>query len=248
MHRVSLASAPPLGVSHPRNIPECDVEHIARLPLFAGLCRASLERVIGEAVTARFPHGSTIIHQGATAEYLHILLDGQVGLMGTLSDGEETMVEILREGEAFIAAAVLTGRPYLMGAVALSDCRMLLIPAEGLRRDLRGDPDLALALLASLSTRYRMLVREIKDLKLKSAAQRLGLYLLGLTTRRDGLGILRLPHSKGIIAARIGIRAETLSRAFASLKAEGVAVNGHTVTVADLGRLSRFCMEGEEPV
>lgn len=241
-------TAQPPPMPELRHLRREDVQSLARLPLFCRLTREGLDRVTGDASVVRFPQGSVVLHQGASAQYLHIVLEGQIGLLGTLSDGEETIVEILRDGEVFIAAAVLTERPYLMGAVALKDSRVLLLPAEQLRRDLRADPDLALAMLTSLSTHFRMLVREVKDLKLKSAAQRLGHYLLGLTTKRDGSVIVRLPHSKGVIAARIGVRAETLSRAFASLRDEGATVNGHTVMIADLARLARFCMEGEEPV
>lgn len=234
--------------SEPRHLRREDLTALARLPLFSGLCREGLERVTAEASVVRIPQGTVLLHQGAAPEYLHVLLEGQVGLLGTLSDGEETMVEILRDGEVFIAAAVLTARPYLMGAVALKESRVLMLPAEQLRRDLRADPELAVAMLTSLSTHFRMLVREVKDLKLKSAAQRLGLYLLGLTPKREGSVIVRLPHSKGVIAARIGIRAETLSRAFASLRAEGAAVNGHTVVIDDLAHLAQVCMEGEEAI
>lgn len=231
-----------------RHLRREDVQSLAKVPLFCGLTRDGLERVTAEASVARYPQGAVVLHQGATAQYLHVLLEGQIGLLGTLSDGEETIVEILRDGEVFIAAAVLTERPYLMGATALKDSRVLLLPAEPLRRDLRADPDLALAMLTSLSTHFRQLVREVKDLKLKSAAQRLGHYLLGLTAKREGSVIVRLPHSKGVIAARIGVRAETLSRAFASLRDDGATVSGNTVVIADIERLARFCMEGEEAV
>lgn len=233
---------------HVRQLLGEELEQLSRVPLFCGLSRASLERIAGEASVVRYPQGAPIIHQGAIPEHLYIVLEGQVGLQGTLSDGEETMVEILRDGEIFIAAAVLTGRPYLMGAVALSDSRVLQLPGDSLRRDLRADPELAAAMLASISKHYRMLVREVKDLKLKSAAQRLGLYLLGLTNRREGAGIVRLPHPKGVIAARIGVRAETLSRAFVSLGKEGVSVHGQSVTISDLAHLAIYCMEGEEEV
>lgn len=248
MQTAQPTTAPTPANSEPRHLRREDLQTVAGLPLFSALGREGLERVTADASVMRVPQGTVLLHQGALPQYLHVLLEGQVGLLGTLSDGEETMVEILREGEDFIAAAVLTDRPYLMGAVALKDSRVLMLPAEQLRRDLRADPDLAIAMLTSLATHFRMLVREVKDLKLKSAAQRLGLYLLSLTPKREGPVTVRLPHSKGVVAARIGIRAETLSRAFASLRAEGIAVNGHTVMIDNCAHLARICMEGEEAI
>ena len=227
---------------------EHDFDLLTRLPLFGGLGLSCLRHVTAEAQTLRPKRGEVIVHQGGAPRFLHVVLEGQVGLVGAVSDGEETMVEILKAGEIFIAAAVLTDRPYLMAAHALQNSRILALPGEKLRRDIRTNPDLAMSMVTSLSTHYRLLVREIKDLKLKSAAQRLALYLIGQLPRRDGPAVARLAHSKAVIAARIGIRAETLSRAFAVLKAEGVEIQGSLVTVADPHRLAAFCHDGEEQV
>jgi CRP/FNR family transcriptional activator FtrB len=186
--------------------------------------------------------------QGEPARWLHILVDGQIGLVGSASGGEETIVEILKSGEVFIAAAVLTGKPYLMSAKALAPSRLLLLPADRLLGDLRENPDLALNMLASLAKHFRMLVREVKDLKLKSASQRLALYLMSLTTKREGSAILHLPHNKILIAGRVGIRPETLSRVFQALKQEGVVSENQTVAITDLKRLAAFCHEGDDVI
>lgn len=239
----STTTAPPDGLRGE------DVDLLARVPLFAGLDRPTLARLAGVARVTRAPRGCRLFAQGDEARVLHVLLDGQVGLFGKVEDqGDDTLIEILDAGEAFVAAAVLTGKPYLMAASALVPIRVLELPRQELLDDLRASPDLALAMLGSLARHFRLLVQEVKDLKLKSASQRLALYLLGLTGRRRGAAILRLPHNKGLIAARIGVRPETLSRAFAQLRALGVVVDGHNVAIADLAALGRYCHEGREEV
>jgi CRP/FNR family transcriptional activator FtrB len=226
-----------------------DLEIMARVPLFAGLTPEALADIAGQSKVSRVPRGSTLFHQGDPAAVLHVLLDGQVALMAAVEGGgEQTMLEILDAGESFIAAALLTGKPYLMSAVTLTPCRLMEIPRNPLLSSLRSNPDLALAMLASLSRHFRLLIQEVKDLKLKSASQRLALYLMGLTPRRRGTVTLRLPHNKSLIAARIGVRPETLSRAFAQLKTHEVVVDGHTVCIGDLTKLGRYCHEGREVV
>ena len=226
-----------------------DVDILARVPLFAGLDPPTLTRMARVARVARAPRGARLFAQGDAALVLHVLLEGQVGLFGKVEDqGEDTLVEILDAGEAFVAAAVLTGKPYLMAASALTAVRVLELPRQALLDDLRASPELALAMLGSLARHFRLLVQEVKDLKLKTASQRLALYLLGLTSRRRGAAIIRLPHNKGLIAARIGVRPETLSRAFAQLKGHGVVVDGHNVAIAELSELGRYCHEGREIV
>lgn len=225
-----------------------DMARISHVPLLAQLPTHQLGTVLAEASVQRYDQGDTLFCQGEDPEFLHVVMDGEVGLYGTACDGDETVMEIMKSGEVFILAAVLTDRPYLMGARALSASRVMVLPAERLRRDLHTVPDLAIALLTSLSTHFRMLVREVKALKLKSTTQRLALYLMSLTTRRTGPAILWLPHSKGVIAARIGIRPETLSRAFAALRQHGVHISGTRVSIEDVAALAEFCRQDEEVI
>lgn len=223
-----------------------DLSTFSQLPLFCTLSDDCLRRITSDAKILRFPKGEFLFHQGESARWLHILVEGQIGLIGSVSGGEETIVEILKSGEVFISAAVLTGKPYLMSAKALSPSRLLLLPADRLLNDLRDNPDLALAMLASLAKHFRQLVTEVKDLKLKSASQRLAQYLMSLTPKREGSAILHLPHNKILIAGRIGVRPETLSRVFLALKNEGVVNENLNVAIADLKRLALFCQEGDE--
>ncbi|MBI3445679.1 MAG: cyclic nucleotide-binding domain-containing protein [Magnetospirillum sp.] len=219
---------------------------MGRLPLFCDLSPQILAEITSEASVVKYARNDIIFRQGDPPTALRVVLDGQVGLTGTVSDGGETMVEILKAGEMFIAAAVLTEKPFLMSAVALQPSRILSLPGERFRRDVRERSDLSYLMLTSLSRHFRTLVREVKDLKLKSAAQRLALYLIGLTAKREGSTIVRLPHSKSVIAARVGVRPETLSRAFGHLKERGVIVEGNAVSIADIPALRAYCHEGEE--
>lgn len=234
------------GGTDGHNLRPEDLAAVARLPLFSDLGPTVLAEITTDASVVKYARNDIIFRQGDPPDALRVVLDGQVGLTGTVADGGETMVEILKSGEVFIPAAVLTQKPFLMSAVALTPARILALPGERFRRDVREKPDLAYVMLTSLSRHFRTLVREVKDLKLKSAAQRLALYLIGLTARREGSTIVRLPHSKSVIAARVGVRPETLSRAFSHLKGHGVVVDGNAVSIADIPALRAYCHEGEE--
>ncbi len=231
---------------HERSITADDLATFAHLPLFSTLEADCLRQVTAQGKIIRYQRGDILFDQGEEASWLHILIEGQVGLTGSVSGSEETIVAILKSGDVFIAAAVLTGKPYLMGAKALTTSRLLMLPSDRLLSDLREYPDFALAMLTSLSKNFRSLVLEVKDLKLKSASQRLALYLMSLTPKREGSTILHLPHNKILIAGRVGVRPETLSRVFQAIKKEGVVSENQTVAITDLRRLADFCMEGDE--
>lgn len=229
------------------DITATDRKLIAEVPHFSDLPPETLQKVVAGGAVFSYPRGTVLFQQGEKPECLHIVLEGEVGLLGERG-GEETVVEILQPGEMFLAAAVLTDRPYLMTAKVLKPARLLLLGAPDFRRHLREEPDLAIAMLAAVSRHFRGLVREVKDLKLKSSAQRLGDYLLALVEGRQGRQLVRLPHAKSVIAARIGIRPETLSRHFAMLQDVGVWVRGNQVEITDVGRLAAFCRPSPELV
>jgi CRP/FNR family transcriptional regulator, transcriptional activator FtrB len=247
MSLTMLTTHDPRGPATGRPIASQDLASALQVPLLASLPPHLLEAILVDACMLKCLAGDTLFEEGETPNYLHIVVEGEVGLYGGASDGEETLVNILQPGELFIAAAVLLDRPYLMTARALGPSRVLALPGARLRRDLKAIPDLALAMIAALSGHFRTLVREVKVLKLKSVGQRLALYLLSLTNKREGSAVVWLPHSKRTVAARIGARPESLSRAFSALRQQGVEVKGTKISIADVAALTAFCAQDDEP-
>lgn len=218
------------------------IEDLRMIPLFTDIGIESLRHLTHGALLQRFPRGTELFPQGEQPDFLHVLIDGSVELYAE-SEGRETVMEILTPVEVFILAAVLTDRPYLMSARVQDDARLLLLPAEPFREALESDPRLGMIMLASLAGQFRGMVRQLKSLKLRTASQRLGCYLLRLM---DGRGPqVELPYRKAILASQLGVTPEALSRAFHKLAAHGVLVQGQMVTIADPAALARYCLPDE---
>jgi CRP-like cAMP-binding protein len=106
-------------------------------------------------------------------------------------------------------------------------------------------------MLVGMSTRLRGLVREITALKMASTAERLGAFLLALADAREpclhgvqykGPVTVTLPFSKQMLAQKLGMQPESLSRAFGKLRQFGVRGSGQTrVVLDDLSGLRAFC-------
>ena len=218
-----------------------DIASLSRAPLFAGLRPGTLERLSHHALMRRLLAGTELFDQGERPLYLHVLLEGSVELLGRSSEYRETVVELLTPVDAFILAAALTDTPYLMAARVVTASRVVLLRAETLRQQLVADPALSLAMLASLSCHYQGLVRQVKNLKLRSTTQRLGCYLLSLTGRAGKGGSVRLPFDKRRIASQLGMSAETLSRTLAALRPYGVQTFGGQVTLRSPALLAAHC-------
>lgn len=214
---------------------------LTRAPLFTPVSAAALHTLAAASTIRRYERDAVLFHAGDQPEYLHVLAQGSIQLSAGTPDGREAVVELLRPYETFILAAALTAQPYLMSARAVEPAHVLLIPQRLLLTELKADPELAVALLGSMAQQYRHLVREIKDLRLRTASQRLALYLLHLV-ESDGSGqAARLPYDKKLLASRLGMTPESFSRAIAELRRHGVDVRGDEVRITDLIELRAFC-------
>jgi CRP/FNR family transcriptional activator FtrB len=116
-----------------------------------------------------------------------------------------------------------------------------MLPADHVRRMMDTEPVLALAMTRALARHWRLLVKQIKELKLKSANQRLGCYLIAKAPVRDGAARFQLAEERKMIAARLGMTPESLSRAFAQLKTAGVSGRGRNIEIADVAKLRAHC-------
>ncbi len=95
----------------------------------------------------------------------------------------------------------------------------------------------ALIMLASMSRRLRGFVQQVEQLTVKSATQRLASFLEKLVGVDEGSDEFELPLDKMLIAGRLGMQPETLSRALLKLRSIGVATEGHKVSIKDVAAL-----------
>jgi CRP/FNR family transcriptional activator FtrB len=222
---------------------QTSLDLIGTVPLFEGFDAAQCARIEAISEVESAEASTVLAQQGAMPEYLYVLLEGQVALSSTAADGTTALVEVLHPLDHFVLAAVLTQLPHLMTARAVTQCRLLAIRAEGLLDLVAQEAALANTLLRSVSREFRTMVRQVRDLKLRTAAQRLGCYLLARV--RDGeadKAEFRLPFDKGLLAARLGCRQENLSRAFAALRTYGVETHGSRVILHDIPRLKALAV------
>ncbi|HYD32365.1 MAG TPA: cyclic nucleotide-binding domain-containing protein [Azospirillaceae bacterium] len=214
---------------------------VRSMACFSDLDDAQLAELTRGALLQRFPKETQLFEQGERPDFLHILAEGTVELYASSSDGRETVIEVLTPLDNFILAAALTDTPYLMSAKVLDPALVLMLSAQRLREQIIQQPKLALSMMGSLAGQFRRMVRQIKDLKLRTATQRLGAWLLQQGGElRDGAAF-DLPVSKQVVAGRLGMTPENLSRAFAALADHGVLVRGRQIVIADVRRLQECC-------
>lgn len=221
-----------------------DLETVQHAPLLCDLPDAMLQQLIEVSHVHEYPRGKLLFLRGEPAASIYLLLDGWVKVFRDTPDGEQTVIGILRTGETVAEAAIFLGQDYPASAEVVSASRLFEIPADYLLNLLRKDSDVAIKMLGTLSQRMRGLVLHIEQIQARSTQQRLGDFLLGLCTVKDGAAVIDLPYDKSLVAARLGMKPESLSRALAKLREYGVTTNGHQVELNDVSQLKKYCDPG----
>jgi len=214
-----------------------ELDIAAGAPLLAGLERAALRQVLAPALVREASRGTVLFIQGDACDRFYIVLAGWVRLFRHMADGSEVTIALFTRGESLAEAAMLAGGRFPVSAVAADDSRLLVVPAVPFLRELEAQPALARSLMASLAVRLHGFVRQIEQLSYRSSTERLAAFLLRLCPVDAGPCRLRLPLDKALVAARLGMQPETLSRSFAKLREHGVQTHGADVDVADVARL-----------
>jgi len=218
-----------------------DLPLIRRSRLFAQVSEPDLAAMLATCFVQTVPRGTVTCQQGEKPEFLHIVLSGGVGLFGE-GPREQMLVEFFGPGDCFILPAVMLDAPYLLTARLLEEGRLLLWPAPAFRAQARATGSLAYGATLLLSSYWRSLVGQIKDLKLLSAIERLSAFLLALAPRQTGAVTVTLPAGRRLVAGRLGVTPQSLSRAFAALRPLGVTGSGRKVAIVEAARLREFAV------
>ena len=216
------------------------------LPGLDRLSASARKRLSQHAVIHSVAAGTVLFEQGTMPTFQHVVLDGSAHLFGRSSEGREVLIEVVRPGDLVIPAAVVTNSPYLMQARVLEASRFLLIEADAFRTTLTAEPALAQAMIGSLAGQFRRMVRQIKNLKLRSSTQRVGCYILALSHEQKSPDRVVLPFEKNLIASELGMTRESFSRTLSALQHHGILVQGDTIAIEDADRLA--AISGLDPL
>lgn len=211
--------------------------------LFAALDDAQLQRIAGHVRRIELDAGETLFHRDDPADRFFLVARGQVKLYRLSPDGQEKVVEIFGVDQSFGEAVMfLEAKRFPVSVAALERTVVLAIPAQPYLAVLREDVDACFRLLADMSARLHRRLNDVDQLSLANAAHRVVRYLLNQLPAEAADGVvIELPHAKQVIASRLSIKPETLSRVLGNLSNAGfVQVKGRRITVLDVHALKTY--------
>ena len=211
--------------------------------LFSGLDDEAFDKLVADTSVESIDKGEILFHRGDEAHDFFYVESGQIELSVISADGQKKVIEVLPHGRTFAEAIVFMqeGR-YPVTAEALSNSVVYRISNDRYRALLKGNTNACMRLLSDVCRHLHERVREIERLTEQNARSRLSSYLIDHVTEvNDDEASVRLDLPKHVIASRLSITPETLSRLLRAMTQDGIlTVDDRVIFVHSLARLRPY--------
>ncbi|MEM7198156.1 MAG: Crp/Fnr family transcriptional regulator [Pseudomonadota bacterium] len=220
-----------------------DVTGILQRSLMFSDMGADILQPLVEAATLQIvPKGKILFVHEEKAEFFYVIVSGWVKLFRETLNGEEAVIDVRNSGHVFGEMAIFGHDFYDYGAEVVEPAVLVTIPLAILRRLVEANTQISMQIFRLMSQAHRLQIGELEHRSVQNAPQRIGCFLLRLCKPGDeGPITLHLPYDKTLIASRLGMKAETFSRALARLRREtGIRTNGGSVEIDAVSQLSQY--------
>jgi CRP/FNR family transcriptional regulator, cyclic AMP receptor protein len=123
---------------------------LAGFPLFAGIPKRRLRKLVRQAAFAEYGPGDMVIQKGSSGSSLHVVLGGSAKVLGKPAS------RTLRSGDYFGELSLLDGAPRSATVVATSELHVMKLPRKAFV-GLVQDPEVSLKMLSTLGSQIRRL-------------------------------------------------------------------------------------------
>jgi CRP-like cAMP-binding protein len=208
--------------------------------LFAGLAAEDFYELAEHLTLGRLNRKEILFHRGDPADAFFFVLAGQIELGFVAPNGEKKILEVFGRGRTFAEAATfMRRRVYPATAEAITDAEVLRIPNAAYVGLLGKEPDACIRLLGDVCQHLHALVIEVERSTVQNARTRLTTYILDEIREVEGdRASVELNLPKHVIASRLSIKPETLSRLLRALANENlIATEDSVVRIPSVRRL-----------
>ena len=212
------------------------VDVVRNASLFSDLSKNEQDDFIKGGGVFSYLRKSCLFNIGDTINSIYILCSGIVQELRQTHDGHEITTNIYKAGDVFCTTELfLKDSVHLTSAKAIDNVYVMELPIERFKENLQKYEAVRNRLTSALAQFAVMKQLEVERQITMSSLQLLASFLREMC---DSHGFnprgFTLPYQKSLIASRIGMEIETLSRALPRLKEHGIHVKGSYVSFTDL--------------
>jgi len=211
------------------------------MPTFESLASSSLLMPTAHASAERhnFVAGALLLERGASPHFVTYVESGRVAL--GVMEGRVLAHQLgVLQGPIWLeASAAVLNLPSVVDAMTETDVVVRRVPVAAFRQSLVALPQEVRTLLHDVAMAHRLQTELAVSRFVKDAQSRCAEWLLAHAEMGDkGAMAVRLNEPKRLLAAKLGIAPETLSRVLRHLRDRGlISGSGRVVNVLDSGCL-----------
>lgn len=218
-------------------------------PLFAGLEGRDFEEMLFQIRRLKFGKKALLYRQNTPAQYFYFVISGSVRLYRLDATGIDRTLDSLAPGDCF-AEVMVYAEParYACYAETMASTLVLAIPLHVYKDTIRRSPHYAERALRHFAGRAVSRFHDLEVMTVQNARERLIRYLLDLVPADGNTAQeVALPLPKYLVASRLAMQPETLSRFLNDLKQRGlVTMERNRVSILDRRRLMTLCQSSQE--
>ncbi len=217
-----------------------DKNILVKTPIMASLGQASLARMLDLAAAVSFEARDILFREGEHADVFYCVLSGYVRLYRLNKDGREADIRICGPGDSFAECLLYLGPNYRYNAQAAEGVTLARFDLAKVRAAAEQDVEISRAIMQALATHLLTTMDCVANDRLQTAPQRVAHFLLTSCPKEGTSASIRLPFQKSLLAGKLGLAPEALSRAFSTLRRAGVTVRGRLIQISDINALKQI--------
>lgn len=219
------------------------LSELKSITLFSELDDKQLDVIIEQSRIIDLKAGENLFYAGEPAPYFYYLKQGQIRVFLESSEGNEKVIDVIHSEQMFAEAmAFLDRETYPVSTQALKKSTLYAIDIAAFKGVLSESIESCFRVMAALTKRLHFQLMEINNLSLHNATYRLISHLIQQIPKNTDAGVqVILDYPKNVLASRLSIKPETLSRILLRMKnKEFIDVNGNQIILKNPEELKQY--------
>lgn len=230
-----------MRIERTRSMRDDSVQNLKRIlantSLFRMLDDQQLDEITSATQPIRASTNTSVVSQGDAPKGVYLVVYGQVKIGFDRKDGSEKTLCILGQNKCFGLGEMLLDRTHLAFVKTTTDSMLLHTSREKILDVAKTNFNFAQELMICVGRQLYTLTRDIESYSLQTAKQRLAGYLLR-QSQYQGADCIELVASKTLIASRLSLTPETLSRLLHDFSSDGmISVTGRRIKILDYEKM-----------
>lgn len=207
-------------------------KQLRQVDVFQDASDADLQTILQNSVERSIEEGEFFFFQSDPAEYLYVLISGQVKLVQSNTSGKQVNMRTVQPWEMFAAlGAVRKEATYPASAEALQDSTAIAIKSDFMGEMMQTRPYLAMALTRLMTSNIQEIQARYRELATERVEQRIAHTILRLASQRgqrieDETTVVELAFSRQDLAEMSGTTLFTVSRTLSEWEKSGLIEAG----------------------